>query len=150
MKLIKQISLCVIVVGAGILFIPIGASACTCDLPFPVKTVKQQVVEARKQSKAVFSGEVVEVIADPQIAYVEVKFRVEKYWKGVLTNEVTVVTGRGSGDCGYRFEVGAHYLVFAYGAGKKFGTNICQRTKGLAEAAEDLKLLGKGKPLTSL
>ena len=72
MKLIKQISLCVIVVGAGILFIPIGASACTCDLPFPVKTVKQQVVEARKQSKAVFSGEVVEVIADlmgaPEIA----------------------------------------------------------------------------------
>jgi hypothetical protein len=78
-----------------------------------------------------------------------VKFRVEKYWKGVLTTEMIVVTGRGGGDCGYRFEVGARYLIFAYGGDTKLETNICQRTKGLEEATEDLKLLGKGKvPVT--
>jgi hypothetical protein len=61
---------------------------------------------------------------------------------------VIVVTGRGGGDCGYRFEVGARYLVFAYGDDAKLETNICQRTKELAQAAEDLKLLGKGKSPT--
>jgi hypothetical protein len=54
-----------------------------------------------------------------------VKFRVEKYWKGVLTTEMIVVTGRGGGDCGYRFEVGARYLIFAYGGDTKLETNIC-------------------------
>lgn len=148
MKFIKQISLCVI--GVWVLIASTGAFACTCDLPSPGKTLKQQVSEARKKSKAVFSGEVVEVIEDPQMAYVKVKFRVEKSWKSVLTNEVIVITGRGGGDCGYRFEVGARYLVFAYGDGTKLETNICQRTKGLADAAEDLKLLGKGRPPTTL
>jgi hypothetical protein len=149
MKLIKQISRCVILVGGWAIFVPIVASACTCDLPSPGKTLKPQVVEARKQSRPVFSGEVVEVIADPQVPYLKVKFRVEKYWKGVLTTEMIVVTGRGGGDCGYRFEVGARYLIFAYGGDAKLETNICQRTKGLEEATEDLKLLGKGKvPVT--
>jgi hypothetical protein len=149
-EMIKQISRCVILIGVWMLFVPISASACSCDFRFPVKSVKQQVVEARMQSKAVFSGEVVEIIADPPIYSLRVKFRVEKYWKGVLSNEVIVVTGRGGGDCGYRFKVGAHYLVFAYGVDTRLGTNICQRTKELAEAAEDLKLLGKGKPRTTL
>jgi hypothetical protein len=146
----KLINLGVIFVGVWVLFIPITASACTCDLPSPGKTAKQLVFEARKQATAVFAGEVVEVIADPQMGYLKVKLRVEKLWKGVLTNEVIVVTGRGGGDCGYRLEVGARYLMFAYGDEVKLETNICQRTKGLAHAVEDLKLLGKGKLPTTL
>ena len=151
MKLIKQISLCVIMVGVWVLIAPAGAVACTCDLPSPGTTQKQQLSEARKKSKAVFSGEVVEVIAGPQTAYLKVRFKLEKSWKGVLADEVIVVTGRGGGDCGYRFEVGTRYLVFAYGVDdRKLETNICQRTKELAKADRDLKLLGKGRPATTL
>ena len=150
MKSVKQIGLYVVLVWVWVLFYPIGASACTCELPTSGKTLKQHVSEAREKSKAVFSGEVVEVTADPKMRYLKVKLRVERIWKGILSNEVIVVTGRGGGDCGYPFEVGARYLVFAYGDDTKLETNICQRTKGLADAAEDLKLLGKGRSPTTL
>jgi hypothetical protein len=71
---------------------------------------------------------------------------VEKLWKGVLPEEISIVTGRGNGDCGYRFEVGGSYLVYAYGSDESsLSTNICQRTAKLSVAQADLKVLGRGK-----
>lgn len=148
MIFIKQISVYVILIGIWVLFAPTSAYACSCDLPYPGKTIKQQVSEARRKSRTVFFGEVVEIIASPQMPYVKVRFIVERSWKGILTEEAIIVTGQGGGDCGYHFEVGESYLVFAYGVDDtKLETNICQRTKVLAEAVLDLKLLGKGKPI---
>jgi hypothetical protein len=104
------------------------------------------VTQARDKAKAVFSGEVVEVIENPQVFYIEVRFKVENSWKHVRTDQLVIRTGRGGGDCGYRFEVGERYLVYAYGSDvPAFETNICQRTKRLIDAQEDLKLLGKSR-----
>ena len=123
--------------------------ACTCELPRAGITPKQAVSQARNKSKAVFSGEVVEVIQNPQFFYVEVRFKVENSWKQVRTEELTIHTGRGGGDCGYNFEVGQSYLVYAYGSDEtRLETNICQRTRKLADAEEDLRLLGKGKAVS--
>jgi hypothetical protein len=123
-----------------------AALACTCELPQPGKTLSQQVAEAREKSKAVFSGVALEVIENPQVFYVEVKFRVQRSWKLVNTDEITIRTGRGRGDCGYRFEIGESYLVYAYGSDEShLETNICQRTTRQADAGEELRLLGKGK-----
>ncbi len=122
-----------------------AALACTCELPQPGKTLSQQVAEARVKSKAVFSGVVLEVIENPQLFYVEVKFRVQSSWKLVNTDAITIRTGRGRGDCGYRFEIGESYLVYAYGPDEShLETNICQRTTRQADAVEELGLLGKG------
>ena len=78
--------------------------------------------------------------------HVIVKFRVESSWKGKLLTELRLTTGLGNGDCGYPFEVGQKYLVYAYGSDvNRLGTNICQRTVDLIEAAADLKALGKAK-----
>ena len=45
----------------------------------------------------------------------------------------------GGGDCGYRFEIGKEYLVYAYlGEDKKLSTGICTRTGLLTKADEDL------------
>jgi hypothetical protein len=104
------------------------------------------VTEARNKSKAVFSGTVVAIDKKPGDLYVAVRFKIEESWKGTLSKEATVFTGQGGGDCGYKFEVGQRYLVYAYRYNDAdLGTNICQRTASLIEAAEDLKVLGNGK-----
>jgi hypothetical protein len=132
-----------------LLFKPAVGLACTCELPQPGVKPKQAVTQAREKAKAVFSGEVVEIIENPRVFYVEVRFRVESSWKQARTDELILRTGRGGGDCGYRFEVGEHYLVYAYGSDEnRLETNICQRTKKLADAENDLKLLGKARTVS--
>jgi len=129
-----------------LVFTQTDSLACTCDLPLFNLSLDQQVKHARKQSRAIFSGRVLEVTENPQTYFVVVKFRIERLWKGNLSDEVTIITGHGGGDCGYRFEVGESYLVYAYGSDEnRLGTNICQRTKKLSDAREDLRILGKGK-----
>lgn len=120
--------------------------ACTCALPYPQQSLRRQVRTALGEARAVFSGKVIEVRDDPETSSVVVRLKVERVWKGSPPAEVRVVTGRGGGDCGYRFEVGESYLVYAHSAGAGgLGTNICQRTARLSEAAKDLQVLGRGK-----
>ena len=122
--------------------------ACTCALPPTSSSIEWQVGAARKEAQAVFSGEVVGVSEGPQDSFnVVVRLRVKRSWKGSRADEVSIVTGRGGGDCGYPFEVGGSYLVYAYAPkGGSLGTNICRRTARLADAGADLKVLGKGRP----
>ncbi|MBA3711095.1 MAG: hypothetical protein H0W76_01440 [Pyrinomonadaceae bacterium] len=142
-----RILLSLLSVSAFVLLSSNATLACTCDLPLHNKSLEQQIVDARKDSKAVFSGKVVEVIENPKdYFYVVVRLRIERSWKNVRADEVLIVTGRGGGDCGYRFEVGESYLVYAYGSGGgRLETNICQRARKLADAGEDIKMLGKGR-----
>jgi hypothetical protein len=136
----------VLMIGIATLvgFSQIEARACTCDLPRGNLTLRQQVKKAQKHSQAVFLGNVIQILQKPESYGVLVRFRVENAWKGKLTQEVTVFTGHGGGDCGYRFEVGESYLVYAYGSNERLSTNICQRTAPRSEGG-DIKLLGKGK-----
>ena len=122
----------------------IEARACTCELPPLNLSLKQQVKKAQNQSKAVFLGKVIQVLQKPEADGVSVKFRVEKVWKGRLSKGVTISTGRGGGDCGYGFEIGESYLVYASGSNESLSTNICQRTAPRSESG-DMKFLGKGK-----
>jgi hypothetical protein len=145
----KKLALSIIVIATLLVFIQIEGRACTCDLPQGNLTLKQQVKKARKQARAVFIGKVVEIRRDPQAYIVGVKFQVQNAWKGTFPYEVTVDTGLGSGDCGYRFEIGEIYLVYAYGSNESsLVTNICQRTAPLVDASADIKVLGKGKSRT--
>jgi hypothetical protein len=139
----KQLfSIVVLVIATG--FGGVEAIACSCDFsPLP-QSQKQQVTSARKSSRAIFSGV---VLKTKEVGYsVQVTFKVDSFWKGSLPSEVVLTTGRGGGDCGYRFEVGDRYLVYAYGSDvRSLGTNICQRTAPYKDAATDLKILGKTK-----
>ena len=146
---VKRIILFLLGVVICMLFKTGVGLACTCELPRAGITPKQAASQARNKSKAVFSGEVLEIIQNPQVFYVEVRFKVENSWKEVRTNELIIRTGRGGGDCGYNFEVGQRYLVYAYGSNEnRLETNICQRTRRLADAGEDLRLLGKGRTVS--
>jgi hypothetical protein len=53
--------------------------------------------------------------------------------------EIEVLTGFGGGDCGYGFEVGVSYIVYAYkNSDGQLSTGICSRTRPLKDADEDL------------
>ena len=140
MKQLISIIALVIAIGFG----SVEAIACTCDLPPLHQSQRQLVTTARKSSRAVFSGVVLRI--DEADYSVRVTFKVDAFWKGPLPSEVIVTTGSGRGDCGYEFAVGDRYLVYAYGSDlTNLNTNICQRTALYADAAGDLKVLGKAK-----
>ena len=71
-----------------------------------------------------------------------VKFAVEQAFSGVMGTEVEVFTGRGGGDCGYGFQMGQRYLIYAYSYKDKLTTSICTRTRPFSQATEDLAFLG--------
>lgn len=120
---------------------PPAVFACSCVPPGTPQ-------EHFEKSGAVFSGIAIRV--DPRVYGYEVRFDVERIWKGAAERTVTLSTGFGSGDCGYPFREGEKYFVYAnYGYGYTYGdtslaTNICQRTRLLSDAASDLAALGEG------
>jgi hypothetical protein len=72
----------------------------------------------------------------------EIYFKVEETFLGVKGARVVIHSGTGGGDCGYWFRRGQRYLVYAYGESlEALGTNICTRTRLLANAEEDLEFL---------
>ncbi|HKR13263.1 MAG TPA: carboxypeptidase regulatory-like domain-containing protein [Pyrinomonadaceae bacterium] len=70
------------------------------------------------------------------------KFTVEQSYLGVDGTEVEILTGGGGGDCGYQFQIGGRYLVYAHSYQNRLSTSICTRTKSFASASEDLAFLG--------
>ncbi|HEX5726616.1 MAG TPA: hypothetical protein VFX98_14165 [Longimicrobiaceae bacterium] len=125
-----------------------AAPACSCVGPVAP-------VEALAGADAVFVGMVV-AIRDTTVTFGDgsgglgyqqrvVELQVEGAWKGVASNRVTVLTGRGGGDCGFPFRRAGKYLVYAHrsrGASPALTTSICSRTSPALHAAEDLRSLG--------
>jgi len=63
-------------------------------------------------------------------------------FRGFQLSQVTVETGYGGGDCGYPFEIGQSYLVYAHRTPEgHLTTSICSRTRPAREATEDLAYL---------
>lgn len=93
------------------------------------------------KARVVFVGEVVEVkegvSGEPNL----VKFRVERYWKGVKGEFITISSPGGL--CGFVFRVNQKWLIYSYD--KDLWTDSCHRTTQLMYAAEDLRELGKAK-----
>jgi flavin-dependent dehydrogenase len=128
---------CFVILGVG------NATACSC-IPKDDNSIKKQVEEAYKTSTAVFVGEVIAIDKEPDTYFVKIKFKVKKIWSDKSHNEVTVTTGQGGGDCGYNFEIGEKYVVYADGNKDNLKTNICTRTS-LYKSNEDITFLNKIK-----
>jgi hypothetical protein len=64
-------------------------------------------------------------------------------FRGVSTPAVSVVTAGSGPACGYEFNVGERYLVYARQAkdGSGLVTGICSRTRPIAQAEDDLRFL---------
>lgn len=146
MKLIILIALC-----AVLILLSTGNSyACSC-LPAPAPR------QALKEATAVFVGEVVskEVfdVTDQFGAQplVRVKFAVSRTWKGIKGTEAIVHTSAWNPACGFNFERGKTYLVYAYPDHWKLNalaTGLCNRTVEIEKAKKDLRAIGRGREAT--
>jgi len=118
-----------------------SASACSCVPP-------GAPLEELGRSTAVFAGKAIRIdagllysSADP----VMVTFQVAQVWKGPEHARLTLHTERSGASCGYEFQGGQEYLVYASGPEAGLYTGLCTRTQPLAGAGDDLKALGGGK-----
>ena len=136
------------IVGLGIVMLlccllASSAEACRCKAPPPPK-------EAAAEADAVFTGKVLKV-GEPSDTGRAIQLEIESTWKGTEGKKITITTPNESAGCGFTFEPGQSYLIYAYkstdGEKKTFETNLCTRTKSLDAAKEDLDALGKAKPV---
>jgi hypothetical protein len=81
--------------------------------------------------------------------FIQVSFAVSRSYRGALDKNIHVRTGLGGGDCGFDFEIGKQYLVYASAdeAGH-LSTGICDGTGLLEERQASLSYL-RGEPVTS-
>lgn len=130
----------IVIAAIAVLFAVLtpSANACSCGSPgLPC--------EAYGAAAAVFVGTPISIRQTNEMwTSRAVKFSVEQSYLGVAGTEVEVFTGSGGGDCGYYFEVGQRYLVYAYRNRNKehLTTSICSRTRPYARASEDIAFLG--------
>lgn len=141
MKTLKQaLSICL-----AIVIISLAASealACSCRQ-------KSSVCNAFGDAAAVFVGKVVEGNSVERMSDM-VKagtkdlmftFKVSRAFLGAQMDQtVKVHTGFGFGDCGFPFEKGEEYIVYAYQSGdtKVLSTGICTRTTHISRAQDDI------------
>ena len=120
-----------------LLLLPDCASACSC-MGVPI----QRYISS---SDAVFSGEVVDLQNIRMFGPSDtVTLRVSEAWKGTDQGTLEVSTPSQGSACGYHFEEGQEYLVYAYGK-QDLKVDACGETKQLSKADEDLALLGNGE-----
>ena len=113
-----------------------SASACSC-------TNEPDFPRAYTESAAIFLGEVLEITsAEPEhIESVWVSLRVEAYWKGDPPSSVRILTPFDPAVCGFPFQVGTRYLVYALAFSGELWTHACWRTHEPWPEDPDLALL---------
>lgn len=120
------------------------AAACTCMSP------KRPTCEVWWQTSAIFVGRVTRIrtvsenTSDGRRVSKQVTLRVGERWQGLQgERDVVVRTGAGGGDCGFEFEQGKTYLVYAGQSttSAQLETGICSRTALVEQAAADLAYL---------
>jgi 5-hydroxyisourate hydrolase-like protein (transthyretin family) len=131
-------------------FFAIPGWTCSCA----VSQLGNPACQAAWKHDAVFTG-TVEDISDPPLPTVvtgpaappnfpqwKVRFRIAEALRGIEPKqpEIIVETGLGGGDCGYSFQRGLTYIVYASKKpGGGFSTGICTPTRLAEDAADDLK-----------
>jgi hypothetical protein len=113
---------------------PTTAAACSC--------MQQSQEDAAQNATAIFEGRVTR-IEDPT-GEPKVHFKVVRSWKGPSQEALTVSTPNNSAACGYGFEEGQSYLVYASETDAVLSTSLCSRTQPIGSASEDITKLGLG------
>ena len=144
-----------VIVAAWFVASPTKSYACSCvQRPPPAKELAN--------STAVFAGKMVKVVRmdrptgqnvgggsqnplKEQRILLTVIFQVDTVWKGPSYENLVVTTPLTDTACGYQFQQGEKYLVYAYGSDVDLQTNSCKRTQLLSGSGSDLEELGQGK-----
>jgi len=114
--------------------------ACSCIMPEPPQ-------ESLENSAAVFSGSVTSVTERGNEK--SINLTTDTFWKGEAVSDVTLSTPRDSAGCGFNFEIGKTYLIYAHeNEDGSLGTTLCSRTHEIVGTDdEDIAVLGAGTPV---
>ena len=144
---------------------PIGRPAlgCTCAPPPPGMNTPEELSKWNAQgTAAVFEGKVesaelkwklveapvgsvVPADMDQDPPEMEVHLQVLRAYEGANEKRVRVRTGLGGGDCGFDFQTGKEYLVYAYkDTAGELSTGICSSTALLKDSNANLRELRGG------
>ena len=136
-----MLRLCLLVGGITLplLLVPV-AHPCTCGTPPPEI--------AFDNSDGVFSGTALSL--ETLDGHDVVRFFVIDSWKGVTSRTIHVAARSSEAECGYAFELGKKYVVFAKeqedlfvpGFGYPLSTHLCSRTDNYEQAETSLEWLG--------
>lgn len=133
--------------AVAVLFVGMSASgapraACTAPSFCSCRVPRGGAAAARTDAMAVFEGDAIGLRRSGSAN--EAVLLVRRVWKGSLADSAVVATGLGGGDCGFAFQLGVRYLVYAFkGPGSELRTSICTRTTQLDSAAADIVALGR-------
>ncbi|MFN8516145.1 MAG: hypothetical protein U0841_26870 [Chloroflexia bacterium] len=133
---------------ATLFALPQVCFACSCVPPGPP-------LEELARASAVFRGK---VTAIDQIGSVKrVTVQVTTVWKGAVTTETQIQTNDNSAACGFPFELGSEYLIYATATATDdasgrpvapLSTYLCSRTQLASRATDDFAALGPGQAPT--
>lgn len=124
-----------------------SAAACSC--------VEFSPAQAFERADSVFVGEVVSfnirsgLFGQSSVDPSTVEFSVSEVWKGPRQETLTIRSVRSEASCGYEFQEGLRYLVYA----REGQTGLCDGTSLAFHASEHLAALGDGwilEPATEL
>jgi hypothetical protein len=139
------------------------AFPCTCSGPNQAKTMRDVAEWYTKESGValIFKGTVVKQelhtgsVGGPPNAmsmtrsgtYRVINFDVTTIYRGDKQEHISVITGLGTGDCGYPFESRHEYLVYAIKASEGIWfTSICSGTAAIEDAGTAIRFLTRKKP----
>jgi hypothetical protein len=148
-----------------LMFNPASAFGCSC-VPSPPGTKRaRELAEWKSQGiAAIFEGSVEDAELKSRLIEASVgdlvpgnleqggpvmlvTFSVSRVYRGAQKPRMQVETGLGGGDCGFGFEIGKQYLVYAYkGESGRFSTGICTATALLEKSKANLAYL-RGDPI---
>lgn len=120
--------------------------ACDCAMP-------SNFTESLDNKDVVFDGVVIESSKDKRTSIskkleinsadqVEWTFLVNGAWKGKVTEVITIVSKASSVSCGYEFEVGKRYAVFATSNVNDITVSSCSGTTTIADNSKIFEELG--------
>lgn len=115
------------------------ADACQChDVP--------TVLEAAESSDLIFVGTVLSVVSvryeSGQFVRQRVMLRVDEGLKNASMSRYALDTPAPE-SCGYPFEIGRQYFVYASAFREGFTTSLCGRTRPVAWAGDDRHAMGR-------
>jgi hypothetical protein len=109
-----------------------AAQGCSCLPP--------AVCRSLWEADVVFAGKAVSK-ASAGSGTAAVTFEVSETWRGAAAARMEVRTSTAAAMCGYAFQLGREYLVYARQEGGQWVTGLCSGTKPMVDASEDQRFL---------
>jgi len=117
--------------------VPSLVTACSCGIG------GGKCDQSWNYGKEIFTGTVTRQLIQPDRFTKVFQLSVSESFRGhaIAGQDIQVYTGNGGGDCGYRFQIGTSYLVYAYLEGDRLVSSICSLTGTAAQSAHIIKQL---------